>query len=629
MGDRSSPDALAHAGQCLPSIQGQAPLAVAVAAPQQVASPASLGPLINRPQQGQAPPEGVRASSLPRTSQASQAAEPPSQQVQLPGLAPAQAPAQAPMHALPSPASSAAWPIGVQPPGAAAIAPPNAAATGMKPLPATNSSISTEATQANLEHVASHASAIGPQALWEQKATLPSPAAQVTAGADLLPSVAAVRANPSPSVAAVPASTPVTEQHIAHGGAIPTEPLPPRERRVVVPLPPEDDEMDSESEDDYEEAEEESDFEPLSDAGEEDDDEYTEEDIYRSKKEEREKQKREERIQRDREEAERVARENLRRSSRKRTREESDVDEEAEEAPRKRTRGKTKGRVEIVLEPIIVSEPAEVIEPRLAALRSSWQVLSMLHFFEHFRDPLELPEGATSLSIMEALASQRKSDLLLEVIDRALRHNRAYRRTNEWFRMIYNAHNRHLDHFPTGNPLDGVDEETFFTMDALQKALALFWICEWGMEESEILRNQLHTWRRDESMLRPLPIGYDREGNSFWRFGCNIESPLMFRECEHEPAEGTEAWSLQCKTASDWADLQDRLRESEQDDEKEFFSYISEELIGPVIDAEKRETHIQKRMKKWAMTEANILDQPRSRRAGSSRRYTFSEYDNL
>lgn len=72
-------------------------------------------------------------------------------------------------------------------------------------------------------------------------------------------------------------------------------------------------------------------------------------------------------------------------------------------------------------------------------------------------------------SILEALASQRKSDFLLEVFDRALRHNRAYRRTNEWFRMLYNAHNRHLDHFPAGNPLDSVEEENFFAMDALQK----------------------------------------------------------------------------------------------------------------------------------------------------------------
>lgn len=103
----------------------------------------------------------------------------------------------------------------------------------------------------------------------------------------------------------------------------------------------------------------------------------------------------------------------------------------------------------------------------------------------------------------------------------------------------------------------------------------------------------------------------------------------MFREGEHEPEEGEEAWRLQCKSASDWSDLQDRLRESGHDDEKEFFSYITEELIDPVLEAEQREAHIQKRMKKWAMTEANILNQPRGRRAGASRRYTFSEYDNL
>ena len=35
--------------------------------------------------------------------------------------------------------------------------------------------------------------------------------------------------------------------------------------------------------------------------------------------------------------------------------------------------------------------------------------------------------------------------------------------------MVYNAHNRHLDHFPQGNPLEGVEEVDFFGMDALEK----------------------------------------------------------------------------------------------------------------------------------------------------------------
>jgi len=409
--------------------------------------------------------------------------------------------------------------------------------------------------------------------------------------------------------------------------------LQPRRPRTARPKYVMDEEEDEDEEDEVLDIEEESDYEPMSDvaAEEEDDDEYTEADVYRSKREERERQQREERIARDREEAERVAKENLRRSTRKRGREETEGEpgEGAEEAPRKRTRGTTKGRVEIVLEPIVIAEPAEVLEPRHARLRSSWQVLAMLHFLEHFREALKLPEAASSTAILDALASQRKSDLLLEVLDCVLRHNRAYRKSKEWYRMLYNAHNRHLDHFPGGNPLDDKEEEEFFSQDSLDKAVAIYWVCEWALEDSETLRNQVHDWRRDESMMRPLPIGYDREGGSFWRFGSNIESPCMFREEEHEPEVGAEAWTLECKTAEDWRQLQERLKESKHEDEKEFYSYITEELIEPVLEAEQREQHIQKRMRKWAMNEANILDRPRSRRTAASRRYTFSEYDNL
>ena len=98
----------------------------------------------------------------------------------------------------------------------------------------------------------------------------------------------------------------------------------------------------------------------------------------------------------------------------------------------------------------------------------------------------------------------------------------------------------------------------------------------------------------------------------------------MYKE-EKEDGKCAAKWSLECSNIDDWNALATRFQDSDNKDEQEFFTFLTEDLIPPLAAKAEAETRRLRRLGRSHINSNNIIES-RPRRAASRRLYNYDEH---
>lgn len=120
-------------------------------------------------------------------------------------------------------------------------------------------------------------------------------------------------------------------------------------------------------------------------------------------------------------------------------------------------------------------------------------------------------------------------------------------------------------------------------------------------------------------MKRPLPLGWDRHEHAYWRFG---NSDYVYKEIKIETDECR--WELVCSHVDEWKALAEKLKDSDDQDEQEFHSFLVEELIPPLVEKAAAQAKLQKKLGRCNLNSGNIIDyRERPRRSTRTRNFCY------
>ena len=85
-------------------------------------------------------------------------------------------------------------------------------------------------------------------------------------------------------------------------------------------------------------------------------------------------------------------------------------------------------------------------------------------------------------------------------------------------------------------------------------------------------------------------------------------------------------WELVCKNVQEWKALAAKFENSEDHDEKEFYSFLVEDLIPPIVERAEEEEKIQKKLGRYHIHSQNIIDRnDRPRRTTRTKTFEYDE----
>jgi hypothetical protein len=180
------------------------------------------------------------------------------------------------------------------------------------------------------------------------------------------------------------------------------------------------------------------------------------------------------------------------------------------------------------------------------------------------------------------------------------------------------------------NPLE---DSSYYRLPVRLKVHILKMLCEWQFDYSTKMQDFLRELKpgEAETLLRPEPLGKDKQKNSIWSFDYNESTPRLYRE--NPPTRDSEnrlipgKWETITTTIPQLQQYADSL-DTSNGDERQLKNVIVKKVLPPLIEKEKQKEIAMKRLVKMEMggvSVRNILQNGRTRRSRKEVNYAYEE----
>jgi len=241
-------------------------------------------------------------------------------------------------------------------------------------------------------------------------------------------------------------------------------------------------------------------------------------------------------------------------------------------------------------------------------IRSMWEVASIFHYLNFFKQPL----GLRILNIEDIenilLEPTKYTELISEIFSKLLKGLMQPRFSNNWQLAIRNEVEKqvsrlvYFDQFENRkkSPYDSIEtneQHQYSKLALLDRIYILKAACDWNLSKSKSIQTHIQEEiSNDPDNLRSYPIAVLNENEYYWYFGENI----LYRETVSGTFNGNRKkstpskWEIVCQTKEEWEQLIAKYENSTDEDEEELFKNMSMVLPQVIAKINTRKRKVQR-----------------------------------